>query len=101
MRCLPEYRYLAEVAYLYVCSFLSIDAIVELLAFIVIPASKQMVFLAGADLVFDIFVATVMNVVSSWAIKTDLVQYTLGNMTRARLEAIEQHRLFLLSRNEL
>jgi hypothetical protein len=84
-----------------VCSFLSIDAIVELLAFIVVPASKQIVFLAGADLVFDIFVATVINAVSSWAIKTDLVQYTLGNMTRARLEAIEQERLLLLSRNEL
>ena len=83
------------------CSFLSIDAIVELLAFIVVPASKQIVFLAGADLVFDIFVATVINTVSSWAIKTDLVQYTLGNMTRARLEAIEQERLLLLSRNEL
>ena len=83
------------------CSFLSIDAIVELLAFIVVPASKQIVFLAGADLVFDIFVATVINAVSSWAIKTDLVQYTLGNMTRARLEAIEQERLLLLSRNEL
>jgi hypothetical protein len=74
---------------------------VELLAFIVVPASKQIVFLAGADLVFDIFVATVINAVSSWAIKTDLVQYTLGNMTRARLEAIEQERLLLLSRNEL
>ena len=85
-------------------SLVSINAIVELLAFIVIPAYKQIVFLAGADLVFHIFVATVVSVVSSWAIRTDLVQGTLRNMTGVIMRAREyarEHRELLLSRDEL
>ena len=58
----------------------------NLIAFIIIPAHKQIVFLAGADLIVSIFLTTVVRLVAGWAVNTTFAQEFLRNMTESAHE---------------
>ena len=66
---------------LVVASYLSVGPMYDLIAFIVVPAHKQIVFRAGADLVTNVFLTTLCSVVASWAVKTGYAQTLMRNMT--------------------
>jgi hypothetical protein len=55
----------------------------ELIAFIIVPAHRQLVFLTGAELIASVFFTTVLRVVATWAIKTDYAQTMMRNITEA------------------
>ncbi|KAF2690386.1 hypothetical protein K458DRAFT_413158 [Lentithecium fluviatile CBS 122367] len=69
--------------------FLSIKPLASLVAFIAIPAHKQTVFLASADLVATIFVTTVIRVFANWVVKTDFAQ-TMMRDTTERAKEMQQ-----------
>lgn len=52
-----------------------------LVAFILIPAHKRIVFEGGVDLAWNVFLGVSINVVVPWAVKTEFVQMVLRNMT--------------------
>jgi hypothetical protein len=52
-----------------------------LIAFIIIPAHKRVVFVTGAELVGTVFYHTIVRVFAIRLVKTDLVQKALRNMT--------------------
>lgn len=60
---------------------MSITPFATLIAFIVVPAHKQIVFVTGVELVAGIFVKTVVRVFATWAVKTDFVQGMMRNVT--------------------
>ena len=65
-------------------SFLTIDPLVVLIAFIIIPAHRQIVFLASADLVTTAFFSTIVRAFATWAVKTDFAQEAMRNMTETK-----------------
>jgi hypothetical protein len=65
----------------FVGSYLSVGPIYDLIAFIVVPAHKQLVFRACADLATTVFLTTLVRVVSVWAVKTEFVQTMMRNIT--------------------
>lgn len=71
---------------MFIGSFVTIDPLAKLIAFIIVPAHKQMVFVAGANIVAAVFIWIIISIVSGWAIKTDFVQTALKDMTEAMNE---------------
>lgn len=74
-----------HLAFNIVTSFLSIGPLAELIAFIIVPAHTQIVFLAGADLVAKTFLITIIRVFATWAVKTDFAQAMMRNITETTL----------------
>jgi len=62
-------------------AYFSIAPLATLMAFILIPAHKRIVFMAGFDVVVTLFVQTSVRMFTTWAIKTDFLQATFKNMT--------------------
>ncbi len=62
--------------------FLSLEPWTHLLAFIFVPAHKQIVFLAGADLVATIVFTAVVQQVVAYALSTETVQVMLKEATQ-------------------
>ena len=77
------------VATSYAGSFLSITPFAELISLIVLPAYKQMVFVAGMHMLFGIFFTAVARVVSTWAVQTEFAQAMLRNATESIKEEID------------
>ena len=71
----------------YAGSFISTTPLAELVAFIAIPAYKQTVFVAGADLVFQVFVVTVARKFAKWAVQTEFAQEFMQNVTKTVVES--------------
>jgi len=55
----------------------------SLVAFIVIPAHKRIVFVAGIDLAFWTFIGLFFNLVIPWFATTGFARDIVGNMTQA------------------
>ena len=53
----------------------------DLIAFAIVPASRQVVFVAGAHVLFEIFFIVVIRVVTNWVVQTNFVQGGLQNIT--------------------
>jgi hypothetical protein len=71
-------------------NWFSTKPLADLIAFIVIPAHKQLVFLAGAHMVMAIFFTTVFRVLASWAVNTDFVQTMFRNTTQNAEEVVNR-----------
>lgn len=54
-----------------------------LVALIIIPAHKRIVFVAGIDLTLWTFIGCFVNLVIPWFATTELAQMIVGNMTEA------------------
>ena len=65
----------------YVGSLFYITPLAELIAFVAVPAYKQMLFVAGADLACFVFLLTVAGKLAGWAVQTDFAQKMLQNVT--------------------
>ncbi|KAI0430385.1 hypothetical protein F5Y09DRAFT_307671 [Xylaria sp. FL1042] len=50
-------------------------------AFILVPASKRLPFISGVTLLWRAFLYSLLYLLTPWAMKTELVQATLQNMT--------------------
>ncbi|KAF2655993.1 hypothetical protein K491DRAFT_597906, partial [Lophiostoma macrostomum CBS 122681] len=77
-------RWIAEGRFLIfdlIGSCLSVASIFELIAFIIIPVHKQIVFQIGAELAYGILFTTLVRTFAIWAVKTDYVQTLMRNMT--------------------
>ncbi|KAH4807567.1 hypothetical protein HBI46_123560 [Parastagonospora nodorum] len=61
--------------------FLSPLPLVDLIAFVTIPTHHRIVFMAGVDLITNIFFFTIVRVFAAWAVKTDYAQMVMRNMT--------------------
>lgn len=55
----------------------------HLVAFVVVPAHRQIVFIEGVDLATTVFLNTVLRVFVTWALKTDFVQIMMKNVTES------------------
>lgn len=75
-----------HLSYNFISSYLSIAPLANLIAFIVVPAHRQIVFIAGAELVTSIFLTTVVRAFSVWLIKTDFMQMMMRNITDNAIE---------------
>ncbi|KAI0129949.1 hypothetical protein BJ170DRAFT_681430 [Xylariales sp. AK1849] len=62
-------------------SFLSIGPLASLVGFVVIPASKRVVFRAGVDFLESVFISAFLRLTVPWAVRTQLVQSILLNAT--------------------
>jgi hypothetical protein len=80
---------------------MSITPLVELIAFVAIPAYKQIVFVAGADLACQIFFVTVAGKFASWAVQTELVQGMIKNGTETMVRERERQERYARFANEL
>ncbi|KAF2017689.1 hypothetical protein BU24DRAFT_420739 [Aaosphaeria arxii CBS 175.79] len=69
----------------FIASFISTGPLCDLIAFIIIPAPKQIVFMASWTLVTSIFITFIIRTVASWAVKTDLAQSFMKNATDERV----------------
>lgn len=65
----------------FVTSFISTGPLINLFAFVVIPARERVVFRAAGDLCMAVFLKVLLQVVAPWCIRTKLVQEMLANMT--------------------
>lgn len=54
------------------------------------PVHKQIVFLAGADLVGTVFMTTLIRVFAGWAVKTEFAQGFIRNMTEGAEKQLAQ-----------
>jgi hypothetical protein len=60
----------------------SMAPLATLIAFAVVPVHQQMVFIAGADLLGTVFVTMLVRVFAGWAVKTEIVQGIICDMTQ-------------------
>ncbi|KAL1598637.1 hypothetical protein SLS60_007777 [Paraconiothyrium brasiliense] len=81
-------------------SFISITPLAELIAFVAIPAYKQIVFVAGADLACQIFFVTVVRQFASWAVQTEFAQELLRNVTEM-VDGTNEAERYAALKNEL
>ncbi|KAI4699994.1 hypothetical protein J4E81_004028 [Alternaria sp. BMP 2799] len=63
-------------------TFFSVTPPVRLLAFILAPAYKQIIFIEGIQLVWTVFALQFLRITASWAVKTEFIQTFMQNMTR-------------------
>ncbi|KAJ4371269.1 hypothetical protein N0V83_004486 [Neocucurbitaria cava] len=77
----------------FVGNFLSITPFATLIAFIVVPAHKQIVFVTGVELVAGVFVKTVVRIFATWAVKQEFVQLIMKNMTDTARAAESEEKL--------
>lgn len=61
--------------------FLSTAPLAHLTAFIVVPAHKQLVFTQAISLLETVFFYTVFRVFAAWAVKTEVAQAFMKNVT--------------------
>jgi hypothetical protein len=71
----------------YLGTWLSTSPLATLIAFIIVPAHKRVVFMTGADLVSNVFTNTIVRIFATWAVKTEFVQKAMQNIT-ARAENV-------------
>jgi hypothetical protein len=64
-----------------VAAYVSSTPLATLIAFVIVPAHKRVVFMTGADLVLSIFMNTLVSAFATWAVKTDFVQRTIRDFT--------------------
>lgn len=62
-------------------AYLSATPLTHLVAFVVVPAHRQIVFIEGVDLAETIFFHTLVRVFATWAVKTNFVQTMMKNVT--------------------
>ncbi|KAJ4360194.1 uncharacterized protein N0V89_000754 [Didymosphaeria variabile] len=92
---------LGVVAMSFAGSFISITPLAELIAFVAIPAYKQTVFVAGADLAFHIFFVTVVRKLASWAVQTEFAQGLMQNVTKSVVDGRNEAERYAKFKNEL
>ncbi|KAI4652354.1 hypothetical protein J4E93_002555 [Alternaria ventricosa] len=63
-------------------TFFSVTPLVRLLAFILVPAYKQIIFIEGIQLVWTVFALQFLRITASWAVKTEFAQGFMQNMTK-------------------
>jgi uncharacterized membrane protein len=56
------------------------------MGFIVIPATKRLMFVEAAGMVQDVFLCAFARLALPWAIKTEFVQTAMGNFTEQMLQ---------------
>ncbi|KAF2437756.1 hypothetical protein P171DRAFT_424555 [Karstenula rhodostoma CBS 690.94] len=89
------------VAYNCAGSFFHITPLAELIAFVAVPAYKQMVFVAGAELAFQVFLVTVVGKLAGWAVQTPFVQDIIRNTTQSVVDSREREEAYRMFKNEL
>jgi len=68
------------------------------------PAHKQIIFIAGIELVMSTFITTLIRIFAVWAVKTHMVQTMMQNLTDSAMSAeidLEGNPGFKLQGNEL
>ncbi|KAF3048022.1 hypothetical protein E8E12_007242 [Didymella heteroderae] len=71
----------------------SMAPLATLIAFAVLPAHQQMVFIAGADLMGTVFVTMLVRVFAGWVVKTGIVQGIISDMTNHAKDMIAKESL--------
>jgi len=78
----------------FISSCISIKPLASLVAFMIIPAHKQHIFMAGVGVVTTVFLNTVFRVIAGWAVKTDFIQNSMHNITNSEtmgtVQAVKQ-----------
>ncbi|KAJ4291870.1 hypothetical protein N0V90_009766 [Kalmusia sp. IMI 367209] len=92
---------LGAIAMNYVTSFFHVTALAELIAFIIVPAHKQILFVASAEMVCEVFVMTVVRMFATWAVHTEFAQMMMQNITENVIAQREREIEFLRFKNEL
>jgi hypothetical protein len=62
-------------------TYFSPEPLAVLIAFVVVPAHKRLVFIMGADLIWGLFYHTVVRAFAVWALKTEFLQQLMRNIT--------------------
>ncbi|CAN9222585.1 unnamed protein product [Alternaria alternata] len=62
-------------------TFFSVAPFVRLIAFAVVPAYKQILFIEAIELVWAVFTMQFLRIMASWAVKTEYVQAVMRNVT--------------------
>ncbi|CAI9636974.1 hypothetical protein GT037_004093 [Alternaria burnsii] len=62
-------------------TFFSVEPFVRLIAFVVVPAYKQILFVEAIQLVWAVFTMQFLRMMASWAVKTEFVQAVMRNVT--------------------
>ncbi|RYO36438.1 hypothetical protein AA0111_g2859 [Alternaria arborescens] len=62
-------------------TFFSVAPFVRLIAFVVVPAYKQILFIEAIELVLAVFTMQFLRMMASWAVKTEFVQAVMRNVT--------------------
>ncbi|RYO05433.1 hypothetical protein AA0119_g3150 [Alternaria tenuissima] len=62
-------------------TFFSVAPFVRLIAFVVVPAYKQILFIEAIELVWAVFTMQFLRMMASWAVKTEFVQAVMRNVT--------------------
>ncbi|KAF2831511.1 hypothetical protein CC86DRAFT_314923 [Ophiobolus disseminans] len=65
-------------------TYVSFSPLARLVAFIIIPAHKQVVFIGGFELVVSIFFDTIGRLFAAWVIKTDWMKKFMQNEIKKR-----------------
>jgi hypothetical protein len=73
-------------------SFLTAQPLLEIIAFIAVPVHMRIVFFAGGNLVVNVFMHTVINMLATWAVKTEYVQTICRNITQSMIETTNKER---------
>ncbi|KAH7080127.1 hypothetical protein BKA63DRAFT_236275 [Paraphoma chrysanthemicola] len=90
----------SHIVYNLVGTYVTVQPLATLIAFVVIPAHRQIVFLSGANLVSSVFFTTLVRLFSAWLVKTQFAQDFMRNMTSSALDGTERTR-YARTRNEL
>ncbi|KAB2109021.1 hypothetical protein AG0111_0g2686 [Alternaria gaisen] len=62
-------------------TFFSVAPFVRLIAFVIVPAYKQILFIEAIELVWAVFTMQFLRMMASWAVKTEFVQAVMRNVT--------------------
>lgn len=90
-----------DIALNYAGSFLSVAALAELIALIILPVYKRMVFVAGMEMISHIFLMTAVRTLATWAVQTEYVQAMIRNSTEAMVKTFEQEAKLRTLKTEL
>ncbi|KAH7086442.1 hypothetical protein FB567DRAFT_71171 [Paraphoma chrysanthemicola] len=90
----------SHIVFSFIGSYVTVQPLATLIAFVVIPAHRQIVFLSGANLVSSVFFTTLVRLFAAWLVKTQFAQDFMRNMTSSALDGTERRR-YSRTRNEL
>ncbi|KAF2033122.1 hypothetical protein EK21DRAFT_59322 [Setomelanomma holmii] len=78
--------YHAHLFFNFTGTYFSTTPLAMLVAFIIIPAHKQIVFMESAQLVETVFFVTLVRLFAVWVVKTSFVQDMMRNVTSSALD---------------
>jgi hypothetical protein len=80
-------------------TYFSVAPVARLVAFIVVPAYKQLVFIEGIQLVWIVFAMQFVGKIASWVVKKEFVQNFMRDMIwEFEYNAPEYHERFFHDR---